>query len=434
MIKQYVNLPTNNKKHYGRSVSLTATAADVGPDKVRVTEWWIEPDAGNTDIKYLPARERCRLARAKVSNEKTKFKNTVQLPYVGGDKYKILCSKKGDRSKPKQVEEIETWRKIFYTVHWMNAACNNLFGAVKGSFEGAFATSKIELEKIADQQTLVDEPHSLAQPVDLYYLHKRKPKLKSKPFHLRIVVVNDIYDLAAQLFAAKGLGTAAFPQVVNCGPLSDHPKHPWLEWATARIEPKGKWLAIAKCVQKSGDRSFTIDPSKSKTLSKALAAGKTIEVKVRIRVRDHYCGHSIGNFIVVRQKEANPNVTVLQTFTHEVGHGFQQVVRREPLYKPNGARDGKNFDINAEWHTDDFGGQGPHCHHNAKSVAAVPPSRTTSGMTYEHDAAKGSLCTMFFRDDGAVDAQGKFCVSCQPRLVRVDLGASKMKQKNWNAY
>lgn len=138
---------------------------------------------------------------------------------------------------------------------------------------------------------------------------------------------------------------------------------------------------------------------------------------------------------MVRKNEANPNVTVLQTFTHEVGHGFQQVVRREKLYKPNGARDGAKWDTNANWHTDDYGGQGPHCHYNAIAVAAVHPyDRTSSGMTYDHDPTLSTLCTMFFRDDLAVDVDGKFCVSCQPRLTRVNLGQAMMKKQYWNDY
>ena len=431
MIKQYVNLPANQKNHQGRGVSLVATAADLGPDKIRLSEWWIEPAAGNTDLKYLSTPDRCRLAKKFVRNQDKKFKNKVVLPYVGGDKYKILCSKKGDRSKAKQVEEIETWRKIFYTVHWMNAACLNLFNAVKGSFEGAFAPSEIELEKVADLQTLIDEPRSLSRPVDLSYLHKKKPKLKSKPFHLRIVVVNDIYDIKTQKYGSAHLGAAAFPHVCNSGPLSDHPKYPWLQSAMARIEPNGKWVSIRKCVTKTSDTSFTVDLAPNAKVSKALTAGKTIQIRIQAREREHYCGHSIGNFIVVRKNEANPNVTVLQTFTHEVGHGFQQVVRREKLYKPNGARDGSKWDTNANWHTDDYGGQGPHCHYNA--VTAADPD-TSSGMTYVHDPTLRTLCTMFFRDDRAVDANGKFCVSCQPRLARVNLGQSKMKQAHWSDY
>jgi hypothetical protein len=65
---------------------------------------------------------------------------------VGGDKYKPRCSRLRDHSNPVDVEEFETWRKIYYSVHWMNAQCLATFNAVKTRFEAAFLQAFIELE------------------------------------------------------------------------------------------------------------------------------------------------------------------------------------------------------------------------------------------------------------------------------------------------
>lgn len=152
---------------------------------------------------------------------------------------------------------------------------------------------------------------------------------------------------------------------------------------------------------------------------------------MRTRERDHYLGHSIGNFCCVRINESGTSAeierTILQTFTHEIGHGFQQVVRRERTYNARGSASG--WENNPRWHDDSEGGQGPHCSTNAKKVASTD---TTSGQIWEHDS--GTLCTMFFRDDSHVDSDGKFCANCIPRLKRANMGGTQMGRQGWGRY
>ena len=123
---------------------------------------------------------------------------------------------------------------------------------------------------------------------------------------------------------------------------------------------------------------------------------------------------------------------ILQTFTHEIGHGLQQVVRRETTYSADGAAQGS--EANPKWHYNEYGGQGPHCSTNAKLVAdqSDPKDRTASGQIYVYDS--GTLCTMFFSGDSHVDRDGKFCATCLPRLKRVKLSEAKMKAQGWDRY
>ena len=74
----------------------------------------------------------------------------------------------------------------------------------------------------------------------------------------------------------------------------------------------------------------------------------------------------------------------------------------------------------------------PHCWENAMEANAG--TTTTSGKTYVHNPGMGKLCTMFFRDDGAVHPKGKFCSECKPRLARADLGARNMRLQGWSRY
>lgn len=434
MIKQYVNLPFKAAEHHGRRVSLEATSPQLGPNKIGTSEWWLEPGGANTDPKFLSAAQRCQLQSTYPRNKQDKFRNVVTLPHTGGDRFKIKCSKRGDRSNAHQVEEIEVWRKFYYTVHWMNPSCRRLFSAVQARFENAFKLAFIEAKKMAMSKTRKDEPWTLADPPELPHLYRKTPALAHKPFHLRIVIVRDIYDLADWPYNRGGLSTTSF-NIPTPDPLSDARGHPWLASAEARVEPAGPWVNIGAFVRKTGPHAVHVDFSAFRALASAVAAGHTIAVRIRLRVRDHYCGHSLGNFVVVRAEEpgktpAQVKSCVLQTFTHEVGHGLQQVVEREPLFTAAGARDGSRWETNPKWHTNNYGGQGDHCHTNA--TLRLAPGATTSGRIYEHLA--GTLCTMFFRDDPAVDAAGKFCASCLPRLKRVNLDSRQMRAKNWDWY
>jgi hypothetical protein len=436
MIKQYVNLPNKAADHHGSRVTLEVAANNLGPTRVGVTEWWVEPAPGatNTDPKYLSSTERARPRRLLARNRRSKFRNTVLLPHVGGDKYKVKCSKRGDRSSPVEVEEFETWRKIFYTVHYMNAQCQTTFDAVKGRFEGAYNPDGfIELEESARSQTLLDEPHTLAtnNPA-LTHLYRRRPPLANKPFHLRIVVLNDIYDLIDGEYDQRNV-TAMVTTITTDNPLSDISATHWLRRARARVVGRrNRWVSIRALTRKVSDTEIEVDVTGNRQLSAAVTAGQRIRIQVRTRERDHYLGHSLGNFCCVRINETGTpaaiQTTILQTFTHEVGHGFQQAVERERNYDAAG-----NFtawENNPNWHDDAQGGQGPHCHTNARLIAS---RRTTSGQIYTHDS--GTLCTMFFRDDPAVDAAGKFCAShCYPRLKRVNLNARNMRAQGWGRF
>jgi hypothetical protein len=437
MIKQYVNLPNNSADHHGASINLVVNADDLAEEGVAYTEWWVEATgADNVDRKYLSTTKRARMRYATRHHSGTRFRNTFLLPHVGGDKYQVKCSKRGDRSAPTELEEIETWRKIYYTVHWMNNNCRDTFNAVKGRFKAAFEESFIELEEAASNQTRVDEANTRSTNA-LTHLYRRRPALTNKPWHLRIVVLNDIYDIEESEHNAEDFAAATGSWETG-KPLSDETATHWLISAKARVHGGGSWISIRRMVQKDDDTHFSFDVSGNRTLNNAINGGGSIDIKVRTRERDHYLGHSIGNFVCVRTNEtgtaAEIEQTILQTFTHEVGHGFQQVVRRERTH--NAAGNATGWENNTDWHTDDYGGQGPHCRHDATEVDAPVDANnnptTDSGRTFITNGS--TLCTMFFRDDDDVDADGKFCASCLPRLKRVNLSRAKMRGQGWNDY
>lgn len=437
MIKQYVNLPNNAANHYGASVNLVVNANQLADASTAYTEWWVEATgADNVKLKYLASNSRARMRYRTRHHAGTRFRNTLLLPHVGGDKYKVKCSKRGDRSSPVEMEEIETWRKVFYSVHWMNNACRDTFNSVKARFKAAFEESFIEMEEVGFAQALVDEPKTRVtdNTPHLPHLYRRRPVLADKPWHLRIVVLNDIYEMVEMRYRVPLAGMKQ--ATMNTGPLSDISATHFRRHARARMSnpSHGGWINVSSMITRSDDTHVGIDFTGHAGLSAHIDNGGTVDLDIGTRERDHYLGHSIGNFVCVRINETGTPAaiqqTILQTFTHEVGHGFQQVVKKERIH--NAAGNFTEWKANRNWHTNSHGGVGPHCKTNAVSVRAAANNPTPSGRTYQPSG--GTLCTMFFRDDPLVDAAGLFCANCKPRLRRVNLGRVKMRSKHWNDY
>jgi len=79
------------------------------------------------------------------------------------------------------------------------------------------------------------------------------------------------------------------------------------------------------------------------------------------------------------------------------------------------------------WHTDDQGGQGPHCATNCTLVEDFSkPSKTRW-------RDENGACTMYYA--GSMKrTNGVFCANCIPRLKRADLGHFNMLNKSWDKY
>ncbi len=448
MTKQYVNLPVKASRHHGARITFEVGAKKLGDGKLGETEWWVEPGGSNTDVKYLSAGQRARLQNDVVPNKKNKFRNTVLLPHVGGDTYRVKCSKKGDRSSPKDAgDEIETWRKIYYTVHWMNAACRDTFDAVKPRFEAGFEPAKIEMKLDKKYKTVRDRPQTRAPPsfpYDLPSLYPKQRTLPDKPFHLRIVVLNDIFDQADGTYDTTLNGTKTWRHELDGGnEMADLKAGEWLRRARAKVLPAGRWRDVRAHTVDVDTQHFEVDLSGHAVLSAAIDAGKDVQVEVQTREHGHFCGYSHGNFCVVRINEpGDAQTTILQTFTHEVGHGFSQAVKEEATYDAAGASSATEPN---NVHYTGEGGLGPHCATNAGRVMTGAGWLRVCPICHAADLAgtprpagpvrgAAALCTMYHSADNHVEADGKFCVECAPRLLRTDLGKASMKAHGWHFY
>ena len=479
VIKQYVNLDaaavaTTAVHGFRRTVRVPPNdRAAVRPtDRA---EWWCVPvGANNTDVRYLPANRRIRPSETVPSvtpltgtTSTGHFETRITFPWVGGDQYEVKVCKQGDNRDPGRTRTLpdtfETWRKLYYTVYYMGPDCYDFFMNVEASILDVFNRAYVELERVQmlPTATVISKVNTDSRDRFINGRAGSVMNLRSrnvaghagtgrlpnhattKPYHLATLILPDVYDTARRHHNIR-LNTAD-GQLTFGYMLFQAPGTTPLNLTQGVTQARIRWAGHAAWVNVRARMtlaSITRDPARSVvnydfrpvpglTRHLAAAAGNDMEFDVRaIQERHNFVGYNIGNICVL---ETISGVTsALQTFTHEVGHAVNQAVRQERRWDATVGTTPIAADVNPRWHTDNFGGQGPHCWHNARLRTAPPlPAGLTAVFEY---GGPGRLCTMFFRDDAQVDLDGRFCIHCEPRLKRQNLDSQRQRNAGWNLY
>jgi hypothetical protein len=466
-VKQYVNRPTvSGSPDQGEIRRLrVAPSGDVtAADRV---EWWIEADPGNLDIECVRPNRRARLDRAETGINRGSFRNTLRLPYVGGDKYTVKLSKRGDRSSPISTDTFVTWRKLFYTVFHVDAAPTGhtlpkaVFDAVEADFKSVYEDAFIEVEKVAEIPGITNMARvnatlgsSLGRP-DLEFLSGRGPRgianlrparhatgrLANNPQHMAIILVHELYSLEDHAYTE----TYRVPvMTTNLGYLFHRPggagDTTYLRRARVRWTGQG-WRNVRNrftvVSSTSSNSALRWDLRAVAGLTNWLARAPTNRITVQYSVveEDENMGFAWCNLALIRT--VDPQHEVLQTLTHEVGHTFDMAIHWERRW--NAAGTAMAPELNTNWHNDVFGGQGPHCAENARLRPAGLTEGRAQGITasgghphgqlYDHaGGAAGDLCTMFWRGHVQVNVKGEFCATtCQGQLKRNTFDRSRMR-------
>ena len=120
-------------------------------------------------------------------------------------------------------------------------------------------------------------------------------------------------------------------------------------------------------------------------------------------------GYSVANFCIVRTIDGSTDV--LQTFTHEVGHGVGQTGEKESRWDgPGNALSDEN---NPNWHTDPYGGRGPHCTTKRGAAPRARERGLTTGTVVPVRRGR-SLVHDVFSGESHVEPDGKLCLPVCP--------------------
>lgn len=455
--KQYVNLPAsapNPERGDTRKLQVTPnTVPNVNAgDRL---EWWIEPNPSNTDPIYLSPAQRPRLQfnETAITVASGKFENTITFPPAGGDKFIVKVAKRGERANFLQTDEFETWRKIYYTVHYMGADAQNLFNSLKGKFEAAFLEGFVELQQIqivatATQMARVDASTRAALGRPQFHFMRDPPTgivglrpfgsgvLADKPHHVELLVVPDIYRVEEKPFSLAGnrqvAGTTpvAYQLHVDPGNPRSFVYLATVSWpGRLALDVKDKMSVVGAPTRHLSRVGWDLSAVPGLTHYLAAAPTNTFALSATLVSESSVMGYSVANFCIVRTIDGSTDV--LQTFTHEVGHGVGQTVEKESRW--DGPGNALSDEHNPNWHTDPYGGRGPHCTTNAVLQAAPASVGLTTGQWYQYGGA-GHLCTMYFSGEPHVEPDGKFCPACVPRLKRYNLDSASMTTRHWNYF
>jgi len=456
-IKQYVNLPTvvAHPEHGNtRTLQVTPnTVPNVNPgDQL---EWWIEPNPANTDLIYLSPAQRPRLQfnETALTPASGKFENTLTFPPAGGDKFIVKVAKKGARANSLQTDEFETWRKVFYTVHYMGADAQNLFNSLRAKFEAAFLEGFVELQQIqivatATQMARVDATTQAVLGRPQFHFMRDAPTgivglrpfgsgvLADKPHHVALLVVPDIYSVEQKPYTRPAIrnvtGTKSFAFQLHLDPGNPlaFVYRATVSWpGRLALDVRDKLSVAGVPTPTNSVMNWDLTSVPGLTLHLAGAPANTFDLDVQVVAESTVMGYSVANFCIVRTIDGSTDV--LQTFTHEVGHGVGQTVEKESRW--DGPGNALSDEHNPHWHTDPYGGRGPHCTTNAVLQAAPASAGLTSGQWYRYGGA-GHLCTMYFSGESHVEPDGKFCPACVPRLKRYNLDSASMTTRFWNYF
>ncbi|HVG58121.1 MAG TPA: hypothetical protein VNA24_06175 [Hyalangium sp.] len=455
--KQYVNLPAsapNPERGNTRKLQVTPnTVPNVNAGDV--LEWWIEPNPANTDTIYLSPANRPRLQfnETPITAASGKFENTVTFPPSGGDKFIVKVAKKGDRANFLQTDEFETWRKIYYTVHYMGADAQNLFNSLRARYEAAFLEGFVELQQIqivatATQMARVDA--TIQPKIGRPFLHFMQDPpngivglrptgstaLADKPFHVALLVVPDVYSVDEERFPLMAsrsvVGSTSLDYQLHTDPGDPRAfvYRATVSWpGRLAIDVKDKLSVVGAPTRHLSTVRWDLSAVPGLTLHLAAAPANTFDLDAILVSESSVMGYSVANFCIVRTIDGSTDV--LQTFTHEVGHGVGQTVEKESRW--DGPGNALSDEHNPFWHTDPYGGRGPHCKTRATLSAAPASAGLTTGQWYRYGGA-GHLCTMFFSGEPRVQPDGKFCENCVPRLKRFSLDSSSMTTRHWNYF
>lgn len=139
------------------------------------------------------------------------FENELTLPPFGGVQYEVTATRvDSKKEKKKLTAQYVAWRKIYFAVNYMNAACKAMLESILPDVKRKLADVFIELEQTESNQLTVDEPRTKRidknptfEPPEVDDGVPRVQQIwkNQHPHHeLLVFVVNDIYGEATTAY------------------------------------------------------------------------------------------------------------------------------------------------------------------------------------------------------------------------------------------
>jgi len=424
------------------------------------------------------------------------FRNRLTLPHYGPESYTVTAQR-SDKQNTSLDKQFDIRRKLYYILNYMNDEGEKLYASLQGDLHRIFADVGIELVRVAKQKILNRQLVSWPMIKPLVKTRPAIPEGK-RGLVMRLALVNSIgaeRDFEVELPLVNGQGglgagadTVAHqngvwkltihlpPQQQNVPPHRQLrlPPEPTATVQVSRYYGLTRDIQINRFTDSAARVQHTIrliddrtaeititgndnqaltdlaeeyashvadDPYHHALFSQQPKASWPPELHITVSLQpvQPIGGAASGANIALTQDMSMyyPNGTrhqkaaaLCRIFAHEIGHAIGMVA---PSMTWNGAQQDHD-----EHYTDDNGGKGPHCHHNATlqkndfNTAGEfhSPGNPNCRQVYVPD--NGQICIMFHQRTDHHHAL-EFCNRCQEFMRAQDLCTANLDQiKSWS--
>ncbi len=412
MKKYIINLKSEDRAIHSK--------AEINKKAVRRLYWFIEPDGGNTPLKYVPAKDRGGFGEAgmmKFSMNTNKQgvceHDEFRMSACGLDKFKVSVGLKKDGSDKRTNEDYEVWRRVYFSVRYMDPKFKLPFGPLHDEYRKhgiwpeeiapAGGSAKVKYTEVI---TEYDEAAALVQPVTEHHLEGR------------VVLVDRIWIKFFREFTVK---TKKLSFRLDASKWSKDVQSSWVLWISDHPgtgEVGGVGIAsydFTPHMKRTGDREITVTIPSGTPIGTALGEAKDrgdLAYKFRIwfvKVLNGYARSDIGRIVIAnrtRGSQSRPLSPRQGTVIHEMGHGLGMVPAKIQEYN-------------------EFNGN------PIKSGLKKNPTQYMNGGGHCKTGAGGSdpnyrdgTCVMFHYGHDGRSLQ--FCSSCAPIVKRRNLDRDGM--------
>lgn len=410
-----------NLKDDDRAIHSKAT---INKKAKRRLYWFIEAGGSNSPLKYVPAADRAGFGEAgsmkfsmKTDSDGVCEHDEFRMSVCGLDTFKVSVGLKEDGSDKRTNEEYEVWRRVYFSVRYMDAKFLVTFGPLHDEYHkhGIWpeqiapggGPAKVALK---DPITRYEDGYALIQPVSQSRLEAR------------VLLVDRIWLAHQREFICKtkmrNFRIASFPQT---GDESTTVDPGWMLWtgpkfATVTVGGVGiGTYDLAAYIQRAGDRAIAVNipdgTPLATVLDEAASRGKLVyKFKVWFAdVLNGFAQQSSGRILIANRNSSatsRPLAPRQGTVIHEMGHGLGMVPANVQEYNEF---NGNVIPSGLKKHPTQYMNGGGHCKTNA----------TGSNPNYID-----GTCVMFHYGHDARTLE--FCDSCAPVLKRRNLDRDGM--------
>ncbi|MDB4932679.1 MAG: hypothetical protein JWM10_5163 [Myxococcaceae bacterium] len=205
--KWFINLLTGDpaantftrgrSKNHGPRIPLVAKrSAGHRPSATRTVTWDVRSYPGTHDHHFYPT-SLLLLGGPTAEDIEGKFTNALTPPPIGGMTYEVTARKSDGQGAANVTLAAQylTWRRLYYTVNYMDDRCKRLFAAVEKDLQRVFAEVFIDLKcsRTVPVQAGTARPLVMTEPTGPGTLDEfhSGPNDRS-PYQLRLLLLNDL--------------------------------------------------------------------------------------------------------------------------------------------------------------------------------------------------------------------------------------------------